>query len=142
MGQWRDEYTDKIKKLKEKEYSDYRREAITDSNIQEGDMVLIKQEKKNKLTTTFNEESVKVLSEEGAKITVEKNGKAVTRHNTFIKKYLTTVNEEDNDRRGAVEKIPLEGQDRTQTHTISQNGRLLIQKQDIQLPSKFKEYIM
>ena len=60
------------RKLREKEYADKKRHATT-SDITEGDMTLLRQNRENKLSPTFEPEPYRV---------VEKNGNAVIIENS------------------------------------------------------------
>ena len=73
-------------KLKAKEYSDTRKHAV-EREIKIGDIVLVKQEKKNKLTTRFDPTPFHVTFIKGTKITAENNFfRSITRNISFFKK--------------------------------------------------------
>ena len=61
---------DAERKEKGKIYADKKRNAV-ESNIQAGDKVLMKQDKKNKLSTFFNPEPFRVLQKNGNSVLVE-----------------------------------------------------------------------
>ena len=61
-------------KLKGKAYANFKRRAIPKS-IRVGDMVLLKAEKTNKLSTNFNPDPFKVVHKTGSEVTLRENEK-------------------------------------------------------------------
>ena len=79
---------DSEKKEKEKLYADSKRNTA-ENKIQVGDRVLLKQEKKNKLSTTFEPVPVTVVQKQGSSVLVQKeDGAQYRRNTTHIKKLL------------------------------------------------------
>lgn len=76
---------DTMAKAKMKAHSDVRRHA-TPSNIKPGDVVLCRQQKKNKLTTPYSKEPLTVTQVKGPMVTAGRNGYAITRNSSFFKK--------------------------------------------------------
>ena len=75
---------DNLRKLRAKEYSDTRKHAA-ECEIKIGDIVLVKQEKKNKLTTRFDPTPYHVTFIKGTMITAENNFRSITRNISFKK---------------------------------------------------------
>jgi transposase InsO family protein len=75
---------DAHQKNKMKCYADEKRHAKT-RTIMPGAMVLVRQEKKNKLSTPFSTKPYKVIQVKGSMITVERNGHRITRNSSFFK---------------------------------------------------------
>ncbi len=74
------------RRQRNKEYADHRRNARK-SDIEIGDYVLVRLEKKKKLTANFNPEPYKVIKETGVEITAQrKNGHKITRNVSHFKK--------------------------------------------------------
>ena len=79
---------DKLKKEKGAEYGDKRRSAKP-SDIREGDLVLLQQNKQNKLTTTYQPELYTVLSRNGSEVTVQSSqGVKYRRNVAHLKKFI------------------------------------------------------
>ncbi|KAL9970182.1 hypothetical protein ACROYT_G022515 [Oculina patagonica] len=83
---------DSERKEKGKVYADYRRNA-RESEFQEGDKVLLRQEKENKLSTPFKQSPFTIFQKNGNSILLEADGVQDRRNVTHVKKYL----ERDND---------------------------------------------
>ena len=75
---------DEIKKQQNKVYADKKRGAKP-SEIKVGDKVLIKQRKRNKLSTNFNPTPATVITKNKAMITVKHNDKIITRDASHYK---------------------------------------------------------
>ena len=74
-------------KSKGKDYSD--RRSDNSNNVKIGDQVLVKQEKQNKLTPTFEERPYVVTSKNGNEVTVARDdGRQLRRNTSFVKKYI------------------------------------------------------
>jgi len=74
-------------KAKAKLYADNKRNA-QHSDIALGDTVLVKQDKQNKLTTSFNERPFTVVSKNGNSVVVQSpTGEQYSRNTTFVKKF-------------------------------------------------------
>ncbi len=79
---------DARKKLRQKQYADKTR-AARDSNIGEGDRVLLKQTRKNKLTSNFEPHPYKVVCREGNAVVVQdSDGDNKMRAIAHMKKYV------------------------------------------------------
>ena len=78
--------TDRESKKKGKEYADARRRA-KEKNVQAGDFVLVQQKHRNKFSTTFDQDPVKVIKVNGSQIVFEdKDGKTHRRNSAHVKK--------------------------------------------------------
>lgn len=79
---------DSEQKGKGKLYGDKRRNARV-FDIQEGDIVLVKQKKQNKLSTVFNPNPMQVQSRNGNSVVLETNdGARYSRNVSFVKKFV------------------------------------------------------
>ena len=77
---------EQTRKERNKEYADHRRH-VKKSDIAIGDYVLVRQEKRNKLTTNFNPAPYKVIKRTGVEITAQRNnGHRITRNVSHFKK--------------------------------------------------------
>ena len=72
---------DRTSKQKGKEYADSRRHAKP-KDIQPGDYVIVQQRHRNKFTTTFNKDPVKVIKVNGSQITFKDKGGQIHRRNS------------------------------------------------------------
>ncbi|XP_064639559.1 uncharacterized protein K02A2.6-like [Lineus longissimus] len=77
--------TDNERKQKIKMYADRRRNA-TESNIAEGDTVVVRQQKRNKLTPPFDPDPLKITRRDGNMLTAERDDRKITRNLTFFKR--------------------------------------------------------
>ena len=84
-----DEVRDRDNKRKEKEkvYADCQRTA-RESEIREGDKVLLKQEKEKKLSAPYKQSPFKVIQKNGNSVLVEADGVQYSRNVTHVKKYF------------------------------------------------------
>ena len=92
---------DKENKAKAKVYYD-KRQHTKPSDIREGDLVLVKQERKNKLTSKFDPKPYRVIEIRGTKVIAERSDHKITRNISFFKKFYnsldsTTDSETDDD---------------------------------------------
>ena len=92
---------DRESKAKAKVYYD-KRQHTKHSNIREGDLVLVKQERKNKLTSKFDPRPYRVIEIRGTKVITERSDHKITRNISFFKKFYnsldsTTDSETDDD---------------------------------------------
>ena len=76
---------DNQRKLRAKEYNDTRKHAA-EREVKIGEIVLVKQEKKNTLTTRFDPTPYHVTFIKGTMITAENNFRSITRNISFFKK--------------------------------------------------------
>ena len=90
--------SDKIKKLKMKQYADKRRNT-QNNDIEIGDKVFVKQQKINKFSTPFWNKHLTVVGKNNSMITAENTQKRITRNSSFFKKVNpgTVFNEEEKD---------------------------------------------
>ena len=80
---------DAEQKAKTKDYVDTQRRA-SHSNVEAGDEVLVKQDKTNKLSTTFNPNPFKVISKSGNSLVIESpEGNQYSRKTSHVKRYIT-----------------------------------------------------
>ena len=66
--------------------------------IKEGDAVLIKQPKANKLTTPFNPKPYKVVSRKGSMITAKQGEHSITRNSSYFKPVIAEEEENEEDK--------------------------------------------
>ena len=76
---------DKVMKETMKGYAD-RKACAKPSDITQGDVVLIKQKKQNKLSTPFSARPYQVQERKGSMVTAERQGHKVTRNSSFFRK--------------------------------------------------------
>ena len=101
-----------IRKERNKEYADHRRN-VKKRDIQMGDYVLVRQERKNKLTANFNPEPYKVIKKTGVEITAQRNnGHKITRNVAHFKKIKKPENDTDDECSDYSETKPAENQRR------------------------------
>ena len=80
-------------KEKGKLYADEKRCARELSDVKEGDSVLLRQDRKKKLTPTFRQEPYRVLDKSGNSVVVESpDGVQYKRNSTHVKKFLERSN--------------------------------------------------
>ena len=87
---------DRIRKGKAKIYYDKRFKTKL-SDIKEGDMVLLKQRGRNKLTTKFDITPHKVVERRGSAVILEKNGSQIMRNVSAVKKIPIVHNQKSTD---------------------------------------------
>ena len=78
------EQQDKDARQKMKEYADKRKNA-TASTMKIGDCVLVKQKRKNKLSTRFDPRLLRVTKMKGTMVTAQRNSFTITRNQSFFK---------------------------------------------------------
>jgi len=76
---------DRANKNKMKKHSDQYRHAVK-SNLKLRDTVLVKQEKKDKLTTPFDPKPFVITQQKGSMITAERHDKQITRNSSHFKR--------------------------------------------------------
>ena len=112
---------EETRKERNKEYADHRRKAKK-SEIKVGDYVLVRQEKKNKLTTNFNHEPYKVIKKAGVEITAQRNnGHKITRNISHFKKIKKPEDDTDNECSDYPERVALENQPMNNEHHDGNN---------------------
>ena len=82
--------TDAKRKEKMKEYAD-KCSHTKSVDLKVGDTVLIKQPKKNKMSTPFNPEPFKIKEKKGSMITAQNAERTVTRNASFLKKLPSNI---------------------------------------------------
>ncbi|ESO91265.1 hypothetical protein LOTGIDRAFT_153695 [Lottia gigantea] len=84
---------DKAAKCKMKSYADQKFHAKS-SDLMQGDLVLVKQNKVDKLSTPFSAEPSLVIDVKGSMITLKRpNGKVYARNSSLLKRVPTTSNQ-------------------------------------------------
>ncbi|KAK3083972.1 hypothetical protein FSP39_006106 [Pinctada imbricata] len=86
---------DASEKSKNKKYADSKRKG-RESSIKEGDQVLVKQRKRDKLTPPFHPKPAKVIRRKKSMITVNHEGKEITRDASHFKPLPTGICASDN----------------------------------------------
>ena len=81
-------------KLKGKVYADAKRQA-KQSNINKGDLFILKQDRENKLSETFSTNQYKVIEKKGNELTVQGEDGEVYRRNTSFVKPVIPADESD-----------------------------------------------
>ena len=66
--------------------------------IKEGDAILVKQPKANKLTTPFNPKPYKVVSRKGSMITAKQGEHSITRNSSYFKPVIAEEEENEEDK--------------------------------------------
>ncbi|KAI8516325.1 hypothetical protein Bbelb_049060 [Branchiostoma belcheri] len=75
------------RKLTAKEYADKKRKAV-EKNLEPGDRVLLRQEKKDKFSPNYQTSPCRVIHKNGGEVTVQDpEGKIIKRNASFVKKY-------------------------------------------------------
>ncbi|KAK3108849.1 hypothetical protein FSP39_017183 [Pinctada imbricata] len=129
---------DAEEKGKGKLYADKRRNA-TESTVKVGDDVLLKQQKRDKFTTTFESEPYKVVDKRGNNVTTESStGVQYERNSSHVKPYLSSC-EDDNAGEKIVEK---ETVIEASTDAIQETEKPSRPTREIGLPAKFKDFVM
>lgn len=82
--------TDRVRKEKIKLYADSKRFA-KDSPLAEGDAILLKQPRMNKLAPPFDPKPFKITKRKGNMVTVERDGRKLTRNITHCKRIPSTL---------------------------------------------------
>ena len=88
--------SDKINKEKMKSYAD-RKNNAKPSQLKVGDTVLVKQEKKDKLTTPFNPKPMKIVETKGTMITAKScdEEKQITRNSSHFKQVKDRLTDDE-----------------------------------------------
>lgn len=89
---------DQLMKFKSKQYADAARNAKM-SEVEQGDLVLMKQDKKNKLTTTFEPHLYKVKNKKGNQVVVSDSdnpARVLYRNTTQVKRYQSADEQPNN----------------------------------------------
>ena len=91
-----------------KSYADQKHKA-KESKLKEGDVVLVKTPKENKLSTPFSAKPYVITSKNGTQITAENNSHTITRNSSYFKKVdadLEIVDQEFEDQEEEDSNIP------------------------------------
>ena len=83
-------------RAKAKQYADNRRHARS-STIRIGDLVLVKQQRHNKLATNFSPEPYTVIAIKGSKVVAKNKDHQITRNSSFFRKIPKEMAGEDDD---------------------------------------------
>ena len=167
-----DEVRDRDSERKEKGemYADCQRNA-RESEIREGDKVLMRQEKENKLSTPYKQSPFTVIQKNGNSVLVEVDGVQYRRNVTHVKKYLerdypvlpaTSKSTDDSEAQRATQSLsnqepreplnvsserasedgPLE-YTRSEDATMEQRNSVTLRPARVKrLPSKFQDYVL
>ena len=92
---------------------------------------MVKQDKINKLSPNFGVEPFNVVKQCGSKVTVENKGSTFTRHKTFIKKFITNEEQEEE------KSEPVQDQE-----AYENNADVPRLKRKVKLPEKFNDFVM
>ena len=130
---------DAERKEKGKIYADKKRNAV-ESNIEAGDKVLMKQDKKNKLSTFFNPEPFRVLQKNGNSVLVEADtGVQYKRNITHLKKLITPDAEENevNTQESILQESSI-----SESKLLEDKGERVRPSRRKRLPDKLKDYVV
>ena len=88
---------DKAQKLEGKICADKKRNA-KESDVYEGDIVILKQDRENKLSETFGKDTYKVIEKKGNEVTVQgEAGEVYRRNTTFVKPAISNDNPDNSE---------------------------------------------
>ena len=79
--------TDAVRKVKGRVDADRIRRA-KESTVKQGHIVLLRQQKQNKLSTPFEQDPYTVVDRKGCSVILEKDGKQIMRHVYFVKRWV------------------------------------------------------
>ena len=79
-------HRDAANKAKAKAYSDRRRHA-KQSDLQVGDTVLVRQPRRNKLSTPYDARPLEIITRSGSMITAQRGDYTITRNASFFKRF-------------------------------------------------------
>ena len=79
--------TDAVRKEKGRVDADRIRRA-KDSTVKQGDKVLLRQQRQNKPSTPFEQDPYTVVDRKGCSVILEKDGKQIMRHVSFVKRWV------------------------------------------------------
>ena len=126
-------------KAKAKWYADKKRNA-QESDLAPGDQVLVKQERKNKLSTPFAPEPYNVVTKTGNSVVVESpEGVQLMRNTTHVKKYEETSQnpEETTPLLDVTDPVKPEAeQEKLSSPVMTRPTRVR------RMPEKFKDFVM
>ena len=153
-------------KEKGKVYADKRRNAC-ESDIREGDTVLVKQDRENKLSTPFAKTPVKVVSKNGNSVVVESGqGVRYQRNVTRVKKFVESntsgkpvldhtimsdtdkYDDTDSETQDDLSGVALEFSNSNKTNASGQNCSaesdkpVVRPRRQINLPARFSDYVI
>ena len=105
---------DRKAKQNMKQYADTQRHTTT-SKIREGDLVLVQNQKRNKLTPYYDPNPYTVISKKGSLVTAQRSGHQITRNVSFFKKVQKQPNTpqqnwDDNEDSYVDQNIPIQRQ--------------------------------
>ena len=135
-------------KGKSKLYADDRRNAKM-SNVDLGDVVLVKQDKLNKFSTTFKSDPHTVVKKSGNQVVVEaEDGTQYYRNTSHVKKYFGRPEPTEESRKDPVpEKTTNVGpdearQDADPVQEVERSPMMLRQRREKRVPEKWKDFIL
>ena len=138
---------DAEQKGKAKVYADARRGA-RHSAVSVGDKVLVRQDKVNKLTTTFGATPFTVVNKNGNSLTVESpDGAQYSRNTTRVRRYLSSVedplNDADDGENVDMETATIEATERDAPVPSSRPSepRATRPLREIRMPKKYDDFI-
>ena len=141
-------YRDAERKRKGKIYADNKRNAV-ESTIQTGDKVLMRQEKKNKLSTTFKSEPFTVIQKNGNQIVIRADsGVQYKRNVTHVKKLMEQEPMVKQDELEQELSVPIndsqmvDGEMDGDREIMPEQGIIRRSMRTKTLPAKFADYVM
>ena len=126
-------------KAKVKRYADKKRNA-QESDLAPGDQVLVRQERKNKLSTPFAPEPYDVVTKTGNSVVVESpDGVQLMRNTTHVKRYEETSQnpEETSPLPDVTDPVKLEAE-----RAILSSPAMTRPARVRKLPERFKDFVM
>ena len=138
---------DQVRKQQMKSYADDRRNS-KEHHLQVGDTVLVRQQKKNKLSSVYNPEPITVTDINHSMITATRNDNStITRNASFFKKIGDNatqggIEEEDDDIIPSKESEDPPAVTREEEQTDTEKPEKRYPQRNRRLPSKLKDYIM
>lgn len=133
-------------KEKGKIYADQKRKT-RESDIDVGDIVLQKQTKTNKLSTSFEHDPYYVIKREGSRLTLKNNeGNISQRNSSFVKKFNGQINEEKTLEYENIDNNIEDTNENEHTDTevnLREDSSIPSRpKRDKKLPERFKDFVM
>ncbi|CAC5388117.1 unnamed protein product [Mytilus coruscus] len=118
-----------------------------ESDIDVGDIVLQKQTKTNKLSTSFEHDPYYVIKREGSRLTLKNNeGNISQRNSSFVKKFNGQINEEKTLEYENIDNNIEDTNENEHTDTevnLREDSSIPSRpKRDKKLPERFKDFVM
>ena len=136
---------DAIEKLKNKQYIDEKRGAKERNDIREGDEVLVRQTKGDKMTTPYNPEPYTLVEKHGNSVVVQSpDGVRYKRNSTHVRKYNRPVTEssDGHEHEGYDTDIQVQtenAQDAANSNTPIARGRPV---RETKQPKRFDDFVV